>query len=51
MDCDEILIQDFDDVPLFATEVQPRDFGLSGQQSNLLLVTFTRRDTSTLDLT
>lgn len=50
-DCDEILVQEFVDVPLYATEVQPRSFGLSSLKRNLLLVTFTRRDTSTLDIT
>lgn len=50
-DCDEILVQEFTDVPLYATEVQPRSFGLSSKKRNLLLVTYTRRETSTLDIT
>lgn len=50
-DCDEVLVQEFSDVPLYATEVRPESFGLSSLRRNLLVVTFSRRETSTLDVT
>jgi len=41
---DSALEQDFTDRPLYATEVQPASFGLSGGRRNLLLVIFDSRD-------
>ena len=49
-DIDDILVQSFTDEPVVVTEVQPRSFGLSSLRRNLLLVSFDRRDLSTLDV-
>lgn len=43
----EVLVWDLTRTPLFATEVQPRSFGLSGSgRPNLLLITFQDREKS-----
>lgn len=47
---DEVLVQRFTRIPIFVTEPQPRSHGLSSRLRNLLLVTFSSREKSTLSL-
>lgn len=42
-------IDDYSSLHLVATQLQPRSYGLSGGKRNLLLVTYRRRDNSTLE--
>lgn len=50
LDLNGNLVQSFEDVPMYATMVQPRSFGLTSLRRNLLDVRFEERQTSLRDV-